>query len=231
MEYPNLKKRIQANRISDFIKGDYKPWSMENIADGFKKFYEDNTRYPTAEEIDKYQYLPTSRQIQRTYGGLISLREKLGLKIHNFGAGQSRTTISKEINQRASLQERLIEAELVAHFGEHFVHVERLVKKGKIRLDFFIYARDQSFGIDVFYPKDLSSLKKIINIKQNKYEGLKFDIYLVNLNDTSELLNTAALQRISLRKDKQLTTNLLLMNKLSFLNLIKLISPFGGPLG
>jgi hypothetical protein len=41
--YPNLKKQTLAGTGANL-----KPWSKENLFDGFKKFFDENGRYPTA---------------------------------------------------------------------------------------------------------------------------------------------------------------------------------------
>ncbi|MES2971937.1 MAG: hypothetical protein V4702_06475 [Patescibacteria group bacterium] len=45
-------------------------WTIEEIKAGFEAFVKDYGRYPTALEIDAYEFLPSSRSLQRSYGGL-----------------------------------------------------------------------------------------------------------------------------------------------------------------
>lgn len=52
-------------------------WTKQDILIGLKYFYELYNRYPTSREIDAFEYLPSSRSIQRQFGGLISLRKDL----------------------------------------------------------------------------------------------------------------------------------------------------------
>ncbi|OHA45886.1 MAG: hypothetical protein A3A80_04405 [Candidatus Terrybacteria bacterium RIFCSPLOWO2_01_FULL_44_24] len=47
-----------------------KYWDLEKIKQGFDLFYKENGRYPTTFDVDDYKYLPSSRQIQRNFGGL-----------------------------------------------------------------------------------------------------------------------------------------------------------------
>src|SRR3989338_1557654 len=106
--YPNLK--IKLGEGENFInRKQYQGWTKNNILDGLRKFYDDNKRYPTAIEIDAYDYLPTSRSIQRSFGGLIKLRTELGLKDVNFAAGEHRSQSARLIAKRGSSAEREME--------------------------------------------------------------------------------------------------------------------------
>ena len=44
--------------------------TLKSVKNGFEKYYSLNGRYPTALEIDRCEYLPSSRQIQRNWGGV-----------------------------------------------------------------------------------------------------------------------------------------------------------------
>ena len=104
-------------------------WDLANIRDGFEIFYEQHGRQPTAFEVDDSEFLPSSRLIQRSYGGLIALRKLLGHDVTSFSRGKERSGTSKMISQRGRKWELKLESELVKVFGEMFVHVEKdLVK-------------------------------------------------------------------------------------------------------
>jgi hypothetical protein len=222
-KYPHLKKRIQANSILSVRTGDYQPWTLENIADGFKKFFADEGRYPTADEVDAFDFLPTSRQIQRAFGGLRELRAKLNLHILDYGCGESRSKIAHEVNFRSNLGEREIERSLIEKFGEYFVHVEKLIKKGKSRADFVVYAKNYTFAVDVFHPRSLLNLKKIVNIKQDKYESISWDVYLVNLNPDN--ITDDSLAQAVQNKDKKLSSRIILINRKKFIQFISTLTP------
>ncbi len=230
-KYPNLKKQLRAGENSD--KKDV--WTRDNLIDGFRKFFDEHQRYPMAHEIDHYQYLPSSRQIQRKYGGLIKLRQSLGLEIDNYSAGSTRSKLSTNIGVRGSKAERELEQILTDYFGEYFVHVEKplyqfflphvdISKRYKQRADFFVYSQPYRFCVDVFYARDLSTLKRIINIKEQKYSGLSIDIYLVNFNDLSDI-SDEGLIKFSNNKIRKLESNMKLMNKSQFINFIHTLKP------
>ena len=147
-------------------------WTVEKIMEGFKKFELEFGRLPTAPEIDKLSYLPSSRQIQRKFGGLEKLREVLGYKDTNFGRGDYRTKIALRVNKKGRESEIELEKLLRNKFGEVFVHTERIFDDSKNRVDFYVYSPDGNFGIDVFYTGTIQDLQKNINLKIDKY--LKF---------------------------------------------------------
>ena len=144
-------------------------WSKEKIKNAFDDFVKLNGRLPTAPEIDLSSTLPSSRQIQRKFGGLRALRAELGYDVTDFGSGDFRSQIAKTHGQRGSDAERLMEQELITKFGELFVHTEKLYGKGKNRVDFFVYAQNSNFGIDIFTSETTRDFQKNINIKIDKY--------------------------------------------------------------
>jgi len=144
-------------------------WSKERIKSAFDEFVKLNGRLPTAPEIDQSSTLPSSRQIQRKFGGLRALRAELGYEVTDFGSGDFRSQIAKTHGLRGSNAERLLEQKLIERFGELFVHTEKLYGRGKNRVDFFVYAKNSNFGIDVFTTETTRDLQKNINIKVDKY--------------------------------------------------------------
>ena len=227
MRYPNLKKQSLAGvSVTE-------PWTKENILDGFNKFFEENSRYPTVEEIDEYVYLPSSRQIQRSFGGLKNLRKELGLPIINFNSGENRSRISHEIFKRGIKGEREIEKILIDYFGEYFVHIEKpLFKyfentatfKDKLRADFFIYHKHGVFCIDVFFAKNKNMINGNLNIKKKKYDGIKIKTYFVVLSDKIEF-STDLIENTIKRKKNLLDPNITTLNKIDFLNEIYKYTP------
>ncbi len=228
-QYPHLKKqaKIGANFDNKFLQ----PWSNESLLDGFKKFFDENGRYPTAEEIDAYEFLPSARQIQRAFGGLRNLRKSLGLEIEDYGRGVNRSKIVFEANKRGGIGEKETEEILINHFGECFAHVEKplykyikpeskLRKDSKCRVDFLVYAQNYTFCVDVFYTNTLCTLIANINVKSKKYQDLAIDVYLVSLNEniTDNSIGLYLSHRIT-----KLDQNIKVINKGSFFQKIKTI--------
>ena len=148
-------------------------WNLENIKIGLKKFYSEHKRYPTSTETDSVGYLPSSRQIQRRFGGLPALRKSLKLSgPEDFTKGEYSSLRAKTINTRSYKTEKVIYDYLVGKFGIEFVHREHFFTDDRrTRTDFFIHAKDGNFSIDVFFPKDKHSLIGCINSKMRTYDN------------------------------------------------------------
>ena len=87
--------------------GKQKGWSLEQLKVGFLKFRELYGHYPTAHEIDVFEFLPSSRSIQRRFGGLVELRKTLELKSSSdFRTGTHSSKRAKKINERAYKTEK-----------------------------------------------------------------------------------------------------------------------------
>jgi hypothetical protein len=159
-------------------------WDLDKIKCGLESFYELNKRYPSALEIDKYPLLPSSRQVQRKFGGLKELRKLLNLPDEDidYTKGSARSDVAKIIGERGKDFEKEIYALLVKKFGEIFVHQQKPFNNYKSRADFFIYAQNYKFGVDVFYPKDLHSFVCCVNIKDKTYINSDFDMIFLSIN-------------------------------------------------
>jgi len=159
-------------------------WDLNKIKYGFEEFYKLNKKYPSALEIDKYPLLPSSRQVQRKFGGLKELRKLLGLPEEDldYTRGSVRSSVAKAIGERGKNFEKEVYSLLVGKFGEIFVHQQKPFNNYKSRADFFIYAKDYKFGIDVFCPKDLHSFVCCVNIKEKTYINPDFDMIFLSIN-------------------------------------------------
>jgi hypothetical protein len=157
-------------------------WTIEKIKEGFERFKNQNGRLPMSPEIDQLDYLPSSRQIQRKFGGLEKLRALLGYKNTHFGKGNFRSEIATRTNIRGRDAELALEKTLRAMFGEVFVHTERIFDDSKNRVDFYVYSPDGNFGIDIFYTETMKDLQTNINIKIDKYHNFPHQLFLVVAN-------------------------------------------------
>lgn len=158
-------------------------WTIERIKKGFERFQSENGRLPIAPEIDQLDYLPSSRQIQRKFGGLEKLRGALGYDDVHFGKGANRSAIAKRTNKKGREVELELEVELRKKFGEVFVHTERIFDmENKNRVDFYVYTPDGNFGIDIFYTETMRDLQKNVNVKIDKYTNFPHKLYFVVAN-------------------------------------------------
>jgi len=157
-------------------------WTLEKIKEGFDLFIKDSGRLPTALEIDKADYLPSSRQIQRRFGGLEKLRDILGYEDTHFGKGIYRSNIANTVNQRGREAEMQLERILHERFGKVFVHSEETYGSSKNRIDFLVYAQDEIFGVDIFNTNEKHNLQVNINAKLIKYSDFPHKLFLVVAN-------------------------------------------------
>jgi hypothetical protein len=156
-------------------------WTEEEVRAGLRHFYELHRRYPTAHEIDDFEYLPSSRSIQRSFGGLVALRGKLMPgEVSNFTSGEYRRSKAREADLRARGYEEEFYKFLTANFFEIAIHEHRIIRPGGIASDFFVYLTELSgIVIDLFYAQDIRSLANIVNIKLKRYEALPYPTYFV----------------------------------------------------
>lgn len=188
-------------------------WNIEDVHDGLKKFYEEFGRYPTASEVDKFPYLPSSRSIQRSFGGLLKVREKLGLGGQSdFRSGKHRSELANKINKRSNILEKKVYEFLVEKFGKEFVHREYFFTDDKrTRADFFIYDNREGFCVDVFYPNDKHNLIGCLNVKLGKYLNAYMKDYPVIFLQMNEKIEQNELDNIILNKKRKLLNNQSLM--------------------
>ncbi len=179
----NLKKKNSGGRDN---------WTMEDILRGVQYFYTQYNRYPTAHDFDKFEYLPTARTIQRSFGGLVTIREKLNLgQIHNYTTGSYRSEKAKAAYRNAQQYEEEFYLYLISKVPEVQVHEHKIIRPGNICSDFYIYKNTQDkkgIVIDLFYAQDILSLTAIVRIKLKRYSGLPHRIFfvLVGNNDIKQ---------------------------------------------
>ena len=153
--------------------GNQKRWTLEELKDGLDHFYKEYGRYPTTPEIDNYQYLPSSKTVERRFGGALGLRKELNIDgQHDFRTGKYSSLRAKLINKRAHEIEHDIYELLTRQFGKEFVHREYFFTDDKrTRADFFVYDRGSGFCVDVFYPSNRRNLIGCLNSKLKKYDS------------------------------------------------------------
>jgi len=200
-------------------------WNYEKIKAGFIRYYNENGHYPSALEIDHCPYLLTSRTIQRKWGGLEAIRQKMGLEITNYTKGEIRSTKSVFIGKRGYLEENKLEVILQRYFGEVFVHSQKRI--GQVRADFFIYTPKSNFAIDIFCFEDKNCFLSDLNIKLKTYNGYPFSVIYLPINhkySTDDILKWVN------NKKNKLPTNQKVMSYEEFLKYIKTIKPYPNPL-
>ncbi len=178
-------------------------WTKEKIKIGFEKFRADFGRYPTSIEIDKYHYLPSSRQIQRNFGGLPKLRADLGLKgPKDFTKGEHSSERAKVIAKQARKAELEVYTYLCEMFGKPFVQTNYSVMDDKrTKADFSIKTDDGDCLIDIINPKDKRNLLGCLNNKFRLYKNSvlsqhKIIFVIVNKDISEEEIKKVILNKI-----------------------------------
>lgn len=187
-------------------QGKQRNWQLRDIKSGFELFYKEHNRYPTATEVDSFKYLPSSRSIQRSFGGLVVVRKDLELSGQkDFTKGKHSSERAKKINKRAHKIEKQVHEYLVDIFGLESVHREYFFTDDRrTRTDFFIYSKNGNFSVDVFYPADKHNLIGCLNNKMRIYSGdlmLQYPVIFLQMN---EMISEEDMMAILKRKKNKL---------------------------
>ena len=198
--------------------GKQKGWSFEDLKSGFEQFYKVHKRYPTSRETDNFEFLPTSRSIQRRFGGLVETRKVLNLKSSSdFRTGEYSSQRAKKINERAHKLEKEVYDYLINIFGIEFVHREFFFTDDRrTRTDFFIYCKNGDFSVDVFYPSDKHNFIGCLNSKMHTYASetmLQYPVIFLQMNND---INQEEIENILKRKKNKLLKYQSVMNLKEF---------------
>ncbi|OHA26332.1 MAG: hypothetical protein A3C06_04810 [Candidatus Taylorbacteria bacterium RIFCSPHIGHO2_02_FULL_46_13] len=207
--------------------GKQEPWTLEELAEGLESFYKQYSRYPTATEVDAYDYLPSARQIERRFGGLVELRKRLKLDSQtDFRSGIHSSQRAHSINKRAHEIEQTVYEFLQNVFKKEFVHREYFFTDDqRTRADFFVYDSRKGFCVDVFYPNSLRNLTGCLNIKLDKYQATYMREYPVIFLQMNEDITQEMLDNLVENKKKRLLTGQRLLSWNSFKGFCKSRKP------
>ncbi|MFZ1483435.1 MAG: hypothetical protein WAS36_00260 [Candidatus Saccharimonadales bacterium] len=205
-------------------------WTSEIIHQGIERFIKTTGRIPTARDFDENEYLPSARQIQRAYGGLVELRKSLGYEDTDFTKGELRKLIASKAGQRGVSAEDFLEPILIAKFGEPYVHVQKRYYKGsRSRYDFFVYYSGGMFGVDTFTTDRANYIEKNIRHKVTRYKDApsELPIYFVLMGgDFTPQDVSKAVQSVS---DLKNHNNMTAIYESDFLKLIDGYTPLAIP--
>lgn len=156
-------------------------WTADELRAGFMYYKELNGRFPTAHEIDAFPYLPTSRSIQRAYGGLVGLRKELFPdEVANFSIGEHRSGVAKATYAQGKDYEEQFYNYLLGYFEAIAVHEQKVIRPGNVNSDFYIYLSEKTgVVIDVFYANSIKNLIGVVAIKLKRYSLITDETYLV----------------------------------------------------
>lgn len=193
-------------------------YDKEKIILLVKDFILKNKRDPASCDFGKNN-LPTTKTIERKFGGLRNLRKELGL-LEDHRKGENRKKILKIIRDRERKYHTIVYKNLLKFFPEIAIHIEsNITDDQRSRTDFKIFAaKDTIFFVDTFFPSTEESFKICVNNKKNifkrseKYitaENYKF--IFVNLNEK--------IDRNKLTLGKDLSTKIMIIDYPEFLTL------------
>ena len=196
--------------------GHQSAWTDEELLQGFSYFYKLEGHFPTADEIDNFPYLPSSRSIQRTHGGLVNLRKRLmPTEHHDFTTGAYRSDKAREGDRRARDYEEEFYNFLNTHFHEIAIHEHKIIRPGNVASDFFIYLDDDTgIVIDLFYAQNIRRLGKSVQIKLKRYAPLPFEIYFVAVGNPA-ITNQQIDERMQ-NRSTSLPSHIKVVNEQSF---------------
>lgn len=158
-------------------------WTLDNILSGFRKFYEENGRWPEHFDLANYPYLPTEKTLQRKFGGIIKIRSQLGIHGDNLDhrKGEIRSNMMKKVGERGMMYEKMVYKVLMKRFHEPFVHHQSVIYYDNRRLviDFMVFHQKGKFLIDVFFPSnDYIHFSHNVTQKYHLYKNMTEVLYL-----------------------------------------------------
>ncbi len=183
-----------------------KGWQIKDLKRGFEKFYEMHGYYPASHEIDAFEHLPSSRSIQRKFGGLVRVREKLSLNTSfDLRTGEHSSKRAKEINIRAHKIKKEVYDYLISIFEIEFVHREHFFTDDRrIRTDFFINDVSGNFSVDVFFSKNKRNLIGCLISKMRTYKSISMLQYPVIFLQMNKEISGEEIHEILARKKNKL---------------------------
>lgn len=157
--------------------------SIINLKEGINRFIKENNREPRSFDFDDTEYLPSSKTIQRKFGGLKKMREKFGLNTINFTSGPIRSKTARASKTHAQKYEKELYGLLFKKYHdingiqktverelEYNTYSGLVLDKKEIRSDSAIVDRIKKhiIFIDFFYANDIRSLYSCVGSKRRK---------------------------------------------------------------
>lgn len=210
--------RVMSTPLRQQKVGNQKPWTIEELEAGLKHFYTQHGHYPTATEVDSFPYLPSSKSIQRSHRGLLSVRKQLKLESNNdFRTGAHSSARAHVINKRNNVFEKEVYDFLVKRYGKPYVHREYFFSDDKrTRADFFVYDAGTGFCVDIFYASTKKNVLGCINSKLAKYASIYMRQYPIVFVQMNQKIGQGMLDTIMNNKKNKLAKDQQLMSWATF---------------
>lgn len=203
---------VMKSSLRSYIEQPKGIWSLDQIKAGFEAYVDSYGRYPSAIEIDLFEYLPTSRSIQRSFGGLVKLRKELfPNEISDFTRGEYRSKIASQAFRRAQGYEEIFYGKLCKYLDSISVHEHKVLRPGRVSCDFFIYLNtDMGVCLDLFYAKDKFSARGVIDYKLRHYREVQFPVVFILIGNNTisqdQLNSFLRGKKIKIRNDVRAVT-------------------------
>lgn len=206
-------------------------WSLDNVLEGFKHFYQEHGRWPLGNDLMSCPYLPNTKTIERKFGGIVEVRKKLGIDQPHFNAGSRRSKKASELWTRGFVLEEEIYEKLLHRFHEPFVHNQGRMDLGQGsvgRADFIVYHTGGKFFVDVFFPDDAQNrFASNVVAKVRTYQNICYPIFLVVGNPT---ISQQAIELHLSKMKLALNPHLTFLTKEKFLDTLGDFQPLQNPL-
>lgn len=196
-------------------------WTDAELIAGFNKFKSLYGRFPSAGEVDIFEYLPSSRSIQRTHGGLVLLRKRLFPDLdesyHDLTRGHVRSMKAKEADLRAKKYEYEFYSRLCEVFLPISIHEQKRIRPGDVSCDIYIYTDELSgVVIDLFYAQDLITLGKIVTIKNKRYKAIQENVLFILIGNQS--ISQESITSLMNNRKEVLKSNIKVLTENYFMN-------------
>ena len=189
-----------------------------------KEFHLEHGRWPEYKDFHSGNGLPRTRTLERSYGGLVSLRKQLGIHA-DMRTGEARSLSVMNFNERGRIAEDGVYQMLLGHFQEPFIHSQYPISnKTKHRADWCIfYGSGKKVIIDAFWPVDMRSFVGCLNSKIRKhkhYDEKSVPVIFLHMNKE---MNDHDVNDFVDRKKIKLASNQSVMSICEFEEFIKTI--------
>lgn len=182
-------------------------------------------------DVNRCEYLPSVKTLERNFGGIVGIREKLGLPDASLNRGVIRSETARRIGNRGFQAEQQLYHELVDRYHEAFVHYQARIALGgygaSLNVDFLVYCRSGKFAADVFFPdEDVAHYSNNMSVKARAYRNFPFTLFCIIANPK---INREMLEkRVTSAKEKY-NSNLRFITLEEFRHIIGEWEPFPAP--
>ena len=127
-------------------------------------------------DVDASDYFPTSRTLQRRFGGLMKIKQDMGIKEFDCRTGDVRKKMVKRINRRNDKIEGVLSQKLEEKYGIRNVrHPYSPYDDSKVNIDYLVFhpTENKAVGFEMFYPENRANFNGCLNIKKGKGQLLQ----------------------------------------------------------